>query len=129
MLSEEFAERHPERPADLVESGADLLRTLAHDFEKIFVVVDYSAQVGMFVASRVGKLEENFEMATAQRLGLAQPTRGLQQQCQVVEDNGDLGMVRAISLLVDRQRPPVKRLGFIQPVRSPEELRQVVEVT
>ena len=47
---------------------------------------------------------------------------------QVVEVGGDVGMVRAVGPLVDRQRPPHQRLGLGQAVRGLQQRRQVVEV-
>ena len=63
-----------------------------------------------------------------QRLGLTQAVGGLQQLRQVVEVGGDVGVVRAVRPLVDRQRPPHQRLGLTQAVGVLQQLRQVVEV-
>ena len=63
-----------------------------------------------------------------ERLGLGQAVGGLQQRRQVVEADGDVGVVRAVAALVDRQGPAVERLGLGQAVGVLEQLRQVVEV-
>ena len=71
---------------------------------------------------------ENRQRAAHQRLGLAEPVRGLQQQRQVVEVSGDVRMLGAEARLVDGQRAPHRRLGLAEPVRGLQQLRQVVEV-
>src|SRR4051812_47664656 len=60
--SAEIAERHTERPAELVEPRADLLRGLAHGLEEDRVVADGGAQMRMLVAGCAGELEEDFQM-------------------------------------------------------------------
>ena len=63
-----------------------------------------------------------------QRLGLGQPVRVLEQHGQVVEADGDVGVLGAEALLVDRQRAAHQRLGLGQAVRGLKQLGQVVEV-
>ena len=58
-----------------------------------------------------------------QRLGLGQPVGGLQQQGQVVEADGDVGVVGPEALLVDGQRAADQRLGLGQPVGGLQQLR------
>src|SRR5262249_42518620 len=54
--------------------------------------------------------------------------RGLKQLRQVVENGRHRRMVRPVALLVDRQRAAIQRLRLLQPVRGPQQLRQVARV-
>ena len=47
---------------------------------------------------------------------------------QVIEANGDLGVVLAVGLLVDGQGAAHQRLGLRQPVRGLEQRSQVIEI-
>ena len=65
--------------------------------------------------------------AAHQRLGFGRPVGGLEQQGQVVEANGDGGMVGVQALVVDDERAAVERLGLGEAVGILQQLGQVVE--
>src|SRR5260221_597997 len=52
----------------------------------------------------------------------------LQQPSQIVESEGDFGMVRFEALLVDDQRPPYQGFSFPQTVSRLQQPSQIVEV-
>ena len=60
------------------------------------------------------------QCATHQRLGLRQSVRGLEQQSQVVEVDGDIRVFGSEGLLVEGQRTAHQWLGLHQPVRGLE---------
>jgi hypothetical protein len=62
-----------------------------------------------------------------QRLGLRQTVRVLQQLRQVVEVDGNVGVICSEGPLVDGQRSAYQRLGLDQTVRGLEQLSQVDE--
>ena len=69
-------------------------------------------------------------MARARRIsGSASPSRFVawSNRGQVVEADGDVGVVRSEALLVDGERAAHQRLGLAKPVRGLEQLGQVVE--
>jgi hypothetical protein len=71
---------------------------------------------------------EDGEGPAHQGLGLSEPVRGLQQRGQVVEADGDVGMVVAEGALGDGEGPAHQRLGLAESVRGLQQRGQVVEV-
>ena len=69
------------------------------------------------------------QRAAHQGLGLGKPVRGLKQLRQIVEADGDLGMIGAEAFLVDGQRAAHQRLGLRKTVRGLKQQRQIVEVS
>jgi hypothetical protein len=63
----------------------------------------------MFVSCSAAELSENPELSATERLGLCEPFGGLQQLRQVVEADGDIGMLRPVAFLIDCQRTPHQR--------------------
>ena len=63
-----------------------------------------------------------------ERLGLPQSVRVLEQTGQVVEADGDSGVLRAVAFFVHGQRPSHERFGLLWPVGGLEQTGQVAEV-
>ena len=68
------------------------------------------------------------QRAAHQRLGLRQTVRVLEQLRQVVQRDGDAGVLGSVRLFVNGQRAAHQRFGLRQTVRGLEQLRQVVQV-
>jgi hypothetical protein len=65
----------------------------------------------MLVPRAVPKLSEDSQHLPVKWLCLPEPVGSLQQFRQVVEAAGDIWMVGPVALLINGQRPAVKRLG------------------
>ncbi len=68
------------------------------------------------------------EGAAHQRLGLGEAVRGLEQLGEVVEADGDVGVIGAEAGLGDREGAAHQRLGLREAVRGLEQQGEVVEV-
>ena len=90
--------------------------TAPHRGEQAPIVFDCGVQVWMFVPGTLGEQEKYLEMSSHERLGLGQVVGGPEQLRQVVEVDGDLGMLGAEALLVDGQCPAHEWLGLGQAV-------------
>ena len=81
----------------------------------------------MLVPRAMPKLSEDSQMSPTERLGLSQPVGGAEQQGQVVEARGHIGVLRTKALFIDRQRPPVKGLSLGVLALGLVKRRQIVE--
>src|SRR5437763_1133606 len=81
----------------------------------------------MLVPGTANEVKGDRYASLAQPLGLRQTVRGLKQLRQVVEADGDVGMLGPEAVFVDGQGATHKGLGLRQPVRGLKQLRQVVE--
>ena len=82
----------------------------------------------MMVPGRYEKAQQNLHPAAHQRLRFHEPIGSLQQQRQVVEACGDVGMLGAVTGLVDGQGAAHQRLRLRQAIGVLQQLRQVIEV-
>src|SRR5439155_18927419 len=81
--------------------------------------------VKMACASR--EFQDDDDNPPHQRLRLLQPVRGPQELREVVDVSGDMGILRSVAFLINRQRSPHQRLGIPRPVRGLQQWREVVE--
>ncbi len=99
----------------------DLFRCLPDRLQEIAVLGQVAPDPGVLVPCPALELDPDLHHPPHQRLGLVQAVGGLQQVSQVVESDGDVGVVRAITRLIDRQRPAVVLLSLGQTVGGPQQ--------
>jgi len=77
------------------------------------------------VPNSVAKLSQNLQKPAAERLGLRQAVGGRQQSRE--ESGSESWMVRAVSLLIDRECSPHQRFGLPQAIGGLQQLREIVK--
>src|SRR5262249_59192767 len=95
--------------------------------KRLWLTPGGAATAGSWASGRPGEWEKGPGRAPRQRRGLGQRVGGVQQLRQVVEADGDGGVVRAVALLRDGQGAAVERLGPTPTGGVPPQRRQGVE--
>lgn len=91
------------------------------------VVLQGRAQVRVLVPGAAGEVEDDARHSPAQRLGLSQAVGVLEQQRQVVQVDGDVGVLGSVGRFVDDKSTAHQRLGLSQTVGGLKQQREVVQ--
>jgi hypothetical protein len=112
---------------EVVQLGANLLVGVAHLLKEVFVVPVRGTKIRVLVACVLREFAEDFQLAPHEGLGLSEAVSGLQQKGEVVEADGNVGMLGAVSFLGNDLSAAHEGFGLGLAVGRLQQLGEVVK--